>query len=325
MALGEAKPLMYANSMPKVVVTGANGFVGKHLIKELSDHGIEVVSVGGPRMAVNHSNPSGNTYSVDLNDANAVEAIDFSDVTGVIHLAGLASVGPSFDDPMRYITGNIGMECNLFEAALKQNTRPRFLIVSSGALYDTAATLPLTESSPTLPSSPYAVSKLGQEQLAQYYAGRGIEVIIARPFNHTGPGQGPGFIVPDIAQQVLACEQGTQDEVLVGNLDAKRDYTDVRDIARAYRLLLDKGVPGETYNICSGKALSGHDIVEGILKASGTKATITQDQDKMRPSDNPEIYGDHQKLTAATGWQPEIGTAKTLADVVADLRAQTNS
>jgi GDP-4-dehydro-6-deoxy-D-mannose reductase len=309
--------------MSKVLVTGANGFVGKHLVHELAENGIETVTVGGPHPADSHSSPSDSTYSLDLSDAESVNAIDFSDISGVIHLAGLAAVGPSFDDPMRYITSNIAMECNLFEAALKQDSHPRFLIVSSGALYDSAAELPLTEASSTLPSSPYAVSKLGQEQLAQYYGQRGLETIIARPFNHTGPGQALGFIVPDITAQIMACEQGTQSEVLVGNLDAKRDYTDVRDIARAYRLLLEKGVPGETYNVCSGRALSGHEIVESLLEASGTKPPVTQDPAKMRPADNPEIYGDHQKLTDATGWRPEIDIKTTLADVIIDFRART--
>lgn len=307
--------------MNKVLLTGANGFVGAHLIKELASRNIEVVTVGGPLTSASQADPSESTYSMDLSNLDEAFGIDFSDITGVIHLAGLAAVGPSFADPMRYITANIAMECNLFEAALKQDCFPRFLIVSSGALYDTAAPLPLTESSPALASSPYAVSKLGQEQLAQYYNRRGFETIIARPFNHIGPGQGLGFIVPDITAQVIACEKGEQDEVLVGNLDAKRDYTDVRDIARAYRMLLEKGLPGETYNICSGKALSGHDIVAGILAATGTKPKFAEDPTRMRPADNPEIYGNHQKLTDATRWQPEIDFATTMEDVVADFRS----
>lgn len=311
---------MYANSMSKVLVTGANGFVGKHLIEELLSHDIEVVTVGGPLTSASQSDPAANTYALNLSNPDEAFGIDFSDITGVIHLAGLTAVGPSFNDPMRYITNNIAMECNLFEAALKQDCHPRFLVVSTGALYDTAAPLPLTELSPTLPSSPYAVSKLGQEKLAQYYNQRGFETIIARPFNLIGPGQGLGFIVPDITAQVIACQKGTQTEVLVGNLDAKRDYTDVRDIARAYRMLLEKGVPGETYNVCSGRALSGHDIVAGILAATSTSPTVVQDSSLMRPADSPETYGDNQKLTAATRWQPEIAFTTTLEDVVAGLR-----
>jgi GDP-4-dehydro-6-deoxy-D-mannose reductase len=233
-----------------------------------------------------------------------------------VHLAGMTSVGASFDQPMQYMLMNIGIEINLFETALKQRARPRFVIVSSGTLYDPSANLPLTEASTVLPNSPYAVSKLGQEQLAQYYASRGFECIIARPFNHIGPGQGLGFIVPDLTKQVVEYEKGLSQEVFVGNLDAKRDYTDVRDIARAYRLLLEKGKPGEIYNICSGVALSGHEILALILKSTSSNPVIKQDPARMRPSDNPVFYGDYTELNKDTGWKPEIEIETTIADVV---------
>jgi GDP-4-dehydro-6-deoxy-D-mannose reductase len=309
--------------MKKVLVTGANGFVGQHLVKELSENGIDVVGVGGTAGSAKKS-PFVTEYMVlDLNDAAAVQKIDFRGIDGVIHLAGLAAVGPSFDDPLGYITTNVGIEINLFEAALAQNAKPKFLVVSSGNLYDGKAPLPLTEESAVFPGSPYAVSKIGQEQMALHYGLRGFDCIVARPFNHIGPGQNPGFLVPDIAQQVIECEQGKRSEVLVGNLDAQRDYTDVRDIVRAYRLLLEKGSAGETYNICSGKAVSGHDIVSGILAAAGSQAPLKADPQKMRPSDNLLVYGDSSKLTAATGWQPEIALETTLADVIADWRSRS--
>lgn len=305
----------------RVLVTGANGFVGNHLVKELSEHGMSVMGVGG---AQGSDKPAyiDEYLVVDLLDPASVQQIDFKNVDGIIHLAGLAAVGPSFDNPLQYIEGNIGMQINLLEAALQQGARPRCIIISSGTLYDPSGPLPLTEESPVLPNSPYAVSKLGQEQMGLYYQTRGLECIIARPFNHIGPGQNPGFIVPDLAQQVVAVEKGEASEVQVGNLDAKRDYTDVRDIVRAYRLLLEKGTPGEVYNICSGTALSGHEVLEGILQAADSQATISQDQARMRPSDTPEIYGSHDKITRATGWQPEITLATTLQDVIADWRAR---
>ena len=208
--------------------------------------------------------------TLDLNNPNDVEKVDFHGIDGVIHLAGLAAVGTSFSEPMNYINTNIGIEVNLFETALKQKAYPRFLIISSGTLYDPKAELPLIETSGVLPSSPYAISKLGQEQSAQYYSQRGFECIITRPFNHIGPGQGTGFILPDITKQVIEYEQGSSREILVGNLDAKRDYTDVRDIVRAYRLLIEKGRPSEVYNICSGRPLSGHEILDHVLRAVAT-------------------------------------------------------
>jgi GDP-4-dehydro-6-deoxy-D-mannose reductase len=308
--------------MSTVLVTGSNGFVGKYLVDELTSHGIKVVGVGGPQHTTNATPATDNYIELDLTKLYEAQKIDFTGVDGVIHLAGMAAIGASFDQPMEYITTNVGIETNLFEAALKQHAFPRFLIISTGALYDPAASLPLTETSSVLPSSPYAVSKIGQEAMAQYYHSRGFESIIARPFNHIGPGQGPGFIVPDLAQQVVAVAQGKASEVSVGNLDAKRDYTDVRDTVRAYRLLLEKGKPGEVYNVCSGTPRSGHEILSGLTKAAGVDPKITQDPAKLRPSDTPLLYGDHQKLTADTEWQPEILFETTMADVIDERQTQ---
>jgi GDP-4-dehydro-6-deoxy-D-mannose reductase len=300
--------------MKRILVTGVNGFVGPHLVKELTDHDIHVVGIGGPKGA-STTLPSEEYITVDLNDAEAVKHLDFTSVDAVIHLAGLAAVGPSFDRPLEYIRTNMGLEVNLFEAAIGQDAKPKFLIISSGSLYDPKASLPLDETSSVIPSSPYAISKLGQEQLAQYYGIRGFECIIARPFNHIGPGQGLGFIVPDLMKQIVAVKKGTIQEVSVGNLDAQRDYTDVRDIVRAYRLLLEKGRAGEIYNICSGKAVSGHDMLAKIVETVGVDPKITQDPAKMRPSDAPIIYGNRQKITADTGWEPTIDLTTTLQDV----------
>ncbi|MDB5168805.1 MAG: NAD-dependent epimerase/dehydratase [Candidatus Saccharibacteria bacterium] len=304
--------------MKSVLITGVNGFVGHHLAKELHNAGYRVHGIGG-HIGSSAQPPFVDIYTtLDLADSGTVETVDFSGVDAVIHLAGLAAVAPSFDEPMRYININIGIQVNLFEAAIAQGASPKFLIISSGSLYDPKTTFPITEMSPVDPSSPYAVSKLGQEQMAQYYAQRGFECIIARPFNHIGPGQGPGFIVPDLAQQIVSGET-----VKVGNLDSERDYTDVRDIARAYRLLLEAGQAGQIYNVCSGAPVSGHKILEGLQKAAESSAPIEQDPSRMRPADNPVIYGSHDKLTADTGWQPEISLDTTLADVIADWRSQS--
>lgn len=306
--------------MQKILVTGVNGFVGQHLARELTAHDFQVAGIGG------HGNADPADMqeyrALDLLDAAAVRSIDFTAVDGVIHLAGMAAVGPSFDNPRQYLETNAGIEINLFEAAQAQGAHPKFIIVSSGSLYDPKAPLPITEQTAVLPNSPYAVSKLAQEQLAQYYATRGFEIVIARPFNHIGPGQNLGFIVPDIAQQIVAVERGEAKKIMVGNLDAKRDYTDVRDIARAYRLLLEKGKPGEIYNICSGRPLSGHEILDEVVRATTTRPAVVQDATKMRPSDTPEIYGSHDKLTQDTGWEPQINIDQTMADVIADWRSR---
>ena len=306
--------------MDKVLVTGVNGFVGQHVASELANHGIKVLGVGGPGGNTRLLGKLHEYLVIDLLDAEATKAIDFSEVTGVIHLAGLAAVGPSFDEPRRYMESNIGMEINLFEAAQKQGAHPKFVIISSGSLYNPASPLPITENTEVLPNSPYAVSKLGQEQMARYYVTRGFEVVIARPFNHIGPGQNPGFIVPDLTQQAVAFENIDLDKITTGNLDARRDYTDVRDIARAYRLLLEKGVGGEIYNICSGKSTSGHELLDKILTIMDVHPEIAQDPSKMRPSDAPDIYGSHDKITQDTAWAPIIDIETTLKDVISDWR-----
>lgn len=300
----------------KVIVTGANGFVGTHLTTELGKEKIETLLIQGSEKGTSISS---GYLSLDLSDRRQTGKIDFSGVDGLIHLAGLAAVAPSFDNPMEYINTNMGIEANLFEEALRQKVFMRFLIVSSGSLYDPNAKLPLNEQSAVSPTSPYAVSKLGQEQLAAYYASRGFECIVARPFNHIGPGQGPGFIVPDLASQVLAAKRSGHTEIKVGNLKTKRDYTDVRDIVRAYRLLLEKGKPGETYNICSGRSLSGQEILNGLTEAAGVSLNTTVDQTKFRPADVMNIYGSYEKLHKDTGWQPAININHTLKDVIGSM------
>lgn len=317
--LGADSLLVYPSNMSKILVTGANGFVGQHLVRELLKNNYEVLAVGGSQMPPLQEKGL-EFIALDLMVAEATASIDFTRIDGIIHLAGMTSVGASFDHPFDYVKVNFGIEINLFEAALAQGASPRFIIVSSAMLYDPKAAQPLTEASPILPNSPYAVSKIGQENMAEYYRFRGFEVVITRPFNHIGPGQGLGFIVPDLAKQIVDIERGKAHEVMVGNLDAKRDYTDVRDIVRAYRLLMERGRPGEIYNICYGETRSGHDILTGLKQAASSQAPVKQDSSRMRPSDTPILSGSHSKLTNDTGWQPEIPLEQTLADVITDWR-----
>lgn len=303
-----------------VLVTGAAGFVGGHLIKELSENGHEVTAIVN-----NNETPIKGVLSIAANLSMQEEVsqnINFSKIDGIIHLAGLAAVGPSFDEPLKYIDVNAGIEINLYEACIKQDVSPKFLIISSGSLYDPTAPMPLSEESAVIPSSPYAVSKITQESLADYYGNRGFDYTIARPFNHIGPGQNLGFIVPDLTKQIVDGEKGKTTEISVGNLDAKRDYTDVRDIARAYRLLIESDAKGQTYNICSGNSVSGNKILEMLLAKSAVELTVKLDQSRMRPSDIPEIVGDHSKLTKDTGWEPEYNINQTIEDALADWRSR---
>lgn len=302
----------------KILVTGAAGFVGNHLIDELENNGHSAAA------AINNNeklNKGVTTYLANLSIKEEVEAnVDFSKIDAVIHLAGLAAVGPSFEEPRKYIDLNAGIQINLFETCIKQGVRPKFLVISSGSLYDPKSEMPLNEQSTVSPSSPYAVSKITQEQLGHYYGQRGFEYIIARPFNHIGPGQGLGFIVPDFANQISKAEKTGSGDIMVGNLEAKRDYTDVRDIAKAYRLLIQTGISGKTYNICSGKSYSGQEILSKMLAKSIAKIAIKEDPAKMRPSDNPNIVGDYSALNKDTGWQPSIGIERSLEDALNDWR-----
>jgi len=304
--------------MKKILITGANGFVGNHLSKELKSASYRLIGLGGEIGSSQKPEGVDEYLVVDLLDKEKVDKIDFYGVDGIIHLAGLAAVGPSFENPMKYIDGNVGIEVNLFEACKKQNIKPKFIIVSSGTIYSPKNVMPLNEQSSILPNSPYAVSKMGQEEMALYYESIGFEVVIARPFNHIGPGQGLGFIVPDLAKQVIDFSTGNTDKILVGNLDSERDYTDVRDISRAYRLLFEKGKSGEVYNICSGVATSGHTILENLIKIKGIDPKIELDKSRLRPSDNPLIVGNYDKIRKDTGWQPEISLEQTLIDILSE-------
>jgi GDP-4-dehydro-6-deoxy-D-mannose reductase len=304
----------------KILVTGANGFVGQHLVKHLISEGHSIVATGQAPLAT--TDPMVTFYAVDLMDAKAVSQLPLTEIEGIIHLAGLAAVGPSFDNPELYKRVNPGMQNNLYSACIAAGVTPKVLIISSGSLFDPTAQLPINEQAPVKPSSPYAESKLEQEAAAIAYQNQGFKTVIARPFNHIGPGQREGFIVADLAKQIAEAERTGATDIMVGNLDAKRDYTDVRDIVRAYALLLELGTGGQIYNICTGRSLSGHQILEGLLANSSSDLVPVEDPAKMRPSDVADIYGDNSKISTATGWKPGIKLEQTLADTLEYWRAQ---
>jgi GDP-4-dehydro-6-deoxy-D-mannose reductase len=278
------------------MVTGAAGFVGRHLVRELSINGHEPLAV------VHESDPlleECETIQADLSAPEAVRGrINFKSVDVVIHLAGLTAVGASFSEPMKFINNNVG------------------------AVYDPRECSPFTEDSRLSPTSPYAVSKIAQEQMVAYYGKRGFEYVIARPFNHIGPGQSEGFIVPDIAKQIVAVEKGQADTISVGSLGLRRDYTDVRDIVRAYRLLIEEeGTQAHNiYNICSGKSYSGQQILDGLLAHGAVEPKIVQDEARLRPADAPNVVGSNDRIKQDVGWQPQIKLDQTLKETLEDWR-----
>jgi GDP-4-dehydro-6-deoxy-D-mannose reductase len=236
----------------------------------------------------------------------------------VIHLAGLAAVGPSFDRPQEYIETNSAMVTHMCEAMLEWDRPPRVVGVSSGAVYGTVPKSGVVdEMTPTAPTSPYVVSKLLVEQQLAYYARRGIDAIIARPFNHIGPGQRSGFIVPDLTEALRKLSPG--DAFPVGNLTTERDYTDVRDVATAYLLLA--GTPShehDIYNVCSGRSVTGYRLLDEVASALGVPVPRTVvDPTRVRAVDVPRITGSAQRLHDEFGWVPDIGLAQSIADFAA--------
>lgn len=300
--------------MKTAVVTGVNGFVAPHLIRELIKQNYSVIGVGiASECSPKIKKLLSQYYSVNLID----EWPDINNVEVIIHLAGLSAVGPSYSKPQLYINGNSSMVTNMCEYYLKQDNKPRILLVSSGAIYDNNQPLPISENSRLGYTSPYAISKILIETQAKYYRGRGLDIIIARPFNHIGPGQGPGFLLPDLYSRIKSLGK-EENKIIVGNLKTKRDYTDVRDVVRAYVMLASKKkLISSTFNICSGNSVSGMEILEEInnnLKRRTIEVVI--DESLIRPTDVYEIKGDSQLIYNETGWKPNYDITTTIKDYI---------
>lgn len=305
--------------MQKVIVTGINGFVGNHLTNELIAQGYEVVGVGRePELSSELNDRVKSYYSCDLADYDSVRALPLADAKALINLAGLAAVGPSFDNPELYMRINTAVLDTVCKAAIEQGAvNLRILSICSGAVYSPNQKMPLTEDSLLAPeSSPYAASKIAMEELSLQYREQGLDCVVARPFNHIGPGQLPGFILPDLYQKASVLNSGQK--LLVGNLTTRRDYTDVRDVAKAYVSLVGtKKLNHAIYNVCTGRSLSGEDILKNLLDAiEKTNLEVTVDESLFRPTDSQELYGDSSRLQQDTGWKPEIAIEQTIRDFV---------
>lgn len=235
----------------------------------------------------------------------------------------------SFADPWDTLENNIRVQLNLLEAVRRSERQVRVLVVGSNEEYGAPqpGELPQTEQSPLRPSNPYAVSKVAQDFLGlQYFLAHGMPVIRVRPFNHTGPGQTSRFVVPAFASQIARIEGSLQEPLLkVGNLDVARDFTDVRDIVRAYYLAVTRGEPGEVYNLASGQPRSVGGLLETLLRRSKMEIRVEQDPDLCRPVDVPVACGSADKFCRLTGWKPEIPFEQTLLDVLEYWRKQTSS
>jgi len=307
----------------RILVTGAGGFVGSHLVEALLQQpDTEVWGTLKPDDPSQHPIDRVHSVPVDLCDPAAVNnLLTLFKPDRIYHLAGQAFVPASWIDPWDTLSTNILSQLNIFQGCLQCGLNDaRTLVIGSQEEYGrlTEAEMPATESSPFRPDNPYGVSKVAQDLLGQaYFLRHGLPVVRVRPFNHIGPRQNSRFVASDFACQIVAIERGERPPVIrVGNLDAERDFTDVRDVVQAYIAALEKGRPGDFYVVASGIGRPVRTLLDGLLAHSTCSVTVEVDPAKFRVSDTPRQYGDSSKLRAATGWQPQIPFEQTLADIL---------
>lgn len=306
------------------LVTGAAGFVGGHLVVRLRAAGVVEV-FGLVRPGAPPSTPAFAPVEADVLDAPAMaRTLAALRPDRIVHLAAQSSARESWQDPERTLLTNLFGLLHLLEAVRQAGLAPRVLVVGSAEEYGAVpgASAPIAEETPLRPASPYAVSKVAQGYLAlQYALAHGVHVVRTRTFNHTGPGRGAGFAESSFARQIAEIEAGRRDPVIaVGNLDAVRDFSDVRDVVRAYVQLLEAGQAGEVYNVASGRGRRIGDVLERLIGLSRAKVEVRREAALLRPVDTPYLVGDATRLRRATGWEPEIPFDETLGDLLCDWR-----
>jgi len=302
------------------LIIGAAGFVGGHLIAHLYKEGWQVSATKMPHET--QELPNAHVYTLDILDENAVtDLINRVHPNVIFHLAAQSSVAVSWEKPSLTVDVNIKGTLNLLEAVRRAQKPPRVLLIGSGEEYGTVPpeNMPVRENQSLNPNNVYAATKAAQGMLGQIYArAYGLDIIRVRAFNHTGPGQSDLFVLSNFCKQVAMIKSGLHPaEIRVGNLEARRDFCDVRDIVRAYCLLAERGQPDGVYNVGSGKAISIREALDMILRLAGIDVTIIQDPARMVPSDTPLMVADITRLTAHTHWFPQISLETTLTDMLA--------
>ncbi len=317
--------------MRRVLVTGVTGFAGSHLVDYLlTRNDVEIYGLLRWRSRtenIEHVMDKITLLECDLRDASSTrDTLEKVNPDFIFHLAAQSFVPTSWRAPTESLTTNVLGQLNIFEAVRRLKIKPRIQIACSSEEYGMVFPdeIPIKETNPLRPLSPYAVSKVAQDLLAyQYWMSWQVDSVRTRGFNHEGPRRGPVFVASDFAKQIADIEKGRKPPVLyVGNLEAQRDFTDVRDIVRAYWLALEKCEAGEVYNICSGRAWVIRDVLDHLLGLSKVKIEVRQDPTRMRPSDVPILLGDHSKFTKVTGWEPRTPFEQTLSDMLDYWRAR---
>jgi GDP-4-dehydro-6-deoxy-D-mannose reductase len=311
----------------RVLITGAGGFVGLHLVNELRDN-TDWTITGLVRRPVS-SDVGIRLLVCDLqNQSLLTRTIDRHRPDIVVHLAAQSYVPQALADPADTVVNNAVGQINLFEACRTSGLDPTILVVGSAEEYGFASPdeMPITEDQPFRPGNPYAVSKITQDMLGyQYFRTYGMKIIRLRPFNHFGPGQSERFVLSSFARQIAQAEAGKiEPTVLTGDLSSKRDFTDVRDVVRAYRLAVDRAEPGEAYNVASGVARSIGELLRMLVSLSSIEIEVRQDPSRMRPSDVPVLVGNASRLQAATGWKPRIPIEQSLRDMLDFWRTEVS-
>jgi GDP-4-dehydro-6-deoxy-D-mannose reductase len=299
-----------------IVVTGAAGFAGSHLLDLLAGTDADVVAWHRPGGSPPHGTSAARWEAVDLLDRAQVQAaVARTRPSAVYHCAGAAHVGRAWDSIEPTFATNVRGTHHVLQAIEQAGISARVLVPSSALVYASAEE-PLDEDHAIMPSSPYALSKLAQEMLAMK-AYNGPAVTIARPFNHFGPRQDPYFVASGFARRIADIERGRwAPEISVGNLEARRDLTDVRDTVRAYQLILERGQPGRPYNVCSGRAISIRELLERMIARARVPVEVKVDPERYRPNDTPLVLGNPSRLRDELGWTAEIPIERTLDDLL---------
>src|SRR5688572_23459575 len=307
-----------------VLVTGAAGFVGGHLLELLEQEDDLIMAWLRPGTEPSVIGKRVGWLAVEMHDRNAVHsAIKQIQPNAVYHLAGVPHVGDSWSHTHETFAGNVLATHYLFDALRLEGLAPRVLVTSSATVYQPQSRA-IAESDPVRPNSPYGTSKLAQEMVARRsWEDDGIPGLIARSFNHVGPRQSPAFVAPSVAKQIAEIEAGLKPPTLsMGNMDAQRDIMDVRDTVRGYRAMMKSAQPGVPYNVCSGTPTSIRSLVDLFISKARVKITIEQDPARLRPNDTPLVLGDRSRIQKDTGWAPVIPLEKTVDDLLTFWRQQ---